>query len=330
MKENKLLYFLEGLACIFVILIHCDMSGIVGDLLEVIGRFAVPLFFMVSGYFNRNSDNKKIVKRIKKIIIIFIVSIVVYWVYLNIKDCIIDSSYNFLSYNLNLLSYTNILRMFLFNYTAFISSPLWFLIALLYCYIYNLILNKSKKSVPIFCYVFIFFMGYILNIFLLNKYDVTYNYLIRNWIFIGIPFYMLGKNIENIPLYKLNYNKIKFLIIFGLILSIIEKISIKIMFNGKMDVYIGTFLFTITLFIMALKKPDIAINDYIVKVGKEYSLNIYIIHYIFVSILKNIMPYYNIRINDFVIAIITICLSISLAILINKLKNFVNTKKLII
>ena len=35
----------KGIACIFVILIHCTFPSIVGEMLRAIARFAVPLFF---------------------------------------------------------------------------------------------------------------------------------------------------------------------------------------------------------------------------------------------------------------------------------------------
>ena len=39
----------KGIACIFVILIHCTFPSIVGEILRAIARFAVPLFFTVTG-----------------------------------------------------------------------------------------------------------------------------------------------------------------------------------------------------------------------------------------------------------------------------------------
>lgn len=48
---NNRLYFWEGIACIFVVLIHCQLPGRVGIVTETIARFAVPLFFSISGYY---------------------------------------------------------------------------------------------------------------------------------------------------------------------------------------------------------------------------------------------------------------------------------------
>ena len=43
--------FLKGLACIFVVLMHCEFPGMTGVIVQAISRFSVPFFFMVSGYF---------------------------------------------------------------------------------------------------------------------------------------------------------------------------------------------------------------------------------------------------------------------------------------
>ena len=52
MKQyNYCLDFIKGIACIFVVFMHCEFPGITGTLVQAISRFCVPLFFMVSGYF---------------------------------------------------------------------------------------------------------------------------------------------------------------------------------------------------------------------------------------------------------------------------------------
>ena len=48
---NYCLDFIKGLACIFVVLMHCEFPGVTGVAVQAISRFCVPFFFMVSGYF---------------------------------------------------------------------------------------------------------------------------------------------------------------------------------------------------------------------------------------------------------------------------------------
>lgn len=50
-QYNYCLDFVKGLACIFVVLMHCEFPGLLGTAVQAISRFCVPLFFMVSGYF---------------------------------------------------------------------------------------------------------------------------------------------------------------------------------------------------------------------------------------------------------------------------------------
>ena len=58
MKQyNYCLDFIKGIACIFVVFMHCEFPGIMGTVVQAISRFCVPLFFMVSGYFCYKSTN---------------------------------------------------------------------------------------------------------------------------------------------------------------------------------------------------------------------------------------------------------------------------------
>lgn len=58
MEKNNLLYYIRGGACILVILIHCELSGVIGQYITGISRIAVPIFFLTSGYYaNRKNIN---------------------------------------------------------------------------------------------------------------------------------------------------------------------------------------------------------------------------------------------------------------------------------
>lgn len=50
-EYNYCLDYIKGIACIFVVLMHCEFPGILGIAVQAVSRFCVPLFFMVSGYF---------------------------------------------------------------------------------------------------------------------------------------------------------------------------------------------------------------------------------------------------------------------------------------
>ena len=50
-KYNYCLDFMKGIACLFVVWMHCEFPGKTGVIVQAISRFCVPFFFMVSGYF---------------------------------------------------------------------------------------------------------------------------------------------------------------------------------------------------------------------------------------------------------------------------------------
>lgn len=50
-QYNYCLDFIKGIACMFVVFMHCEFPGILGTAVQAISRFCVPFFFMVSGYF---------------------------------------------------------------------------------------------------------------------------------------------------------------------------------------------------------------------------------------------------------------------------------------
>lgn len=67
-EKNHFLFFLEGFACINVIFIHCMFPSWLGVLVCGLARFAVPLFFIVSGYYlvpvNMNREQRDFEKNV--------------------------------------------------------------------------------------------------------------------------------------------------------------------------------------------------------------------------------------------------------------------------
>ena len=49
--RNKCLDGMKAIAACMVIFIHIDLPGQTGVFIEALSRFAVPFFFMISGYF---------------------------------------------------------------------------------------------------------------------------------------------------------------------------------------------------------------------------------------------------------------------------------------
>ena len=50
-EYNYCLDFIKGIACFFVVCMHCEFPGKAGMVVQCMTRFCVPFFFMVSGYY---------------------------------------------------------------------------------------------------------------------------------------------------------------------------------------------------------------------------------------------------------------------------------------
>ncbi len=76
--KNQSINLAKGIACIFVVFIHCQFPDKLGEYIVALGRFAVPFFALVTGYFSDFSDRKQSIeiaqKRLKGIIRLTIIS----------------------------------------------------------------------------------------------------------------------------------------------------------------------------------------------------------------------------------------------------------------
>lgn len=61
---NNAINILKGIACILVVWMHCEFPGVFGDYVQCIGRFSVPFFFAVSGYFCFYEDRMRLREKI--------------------------------------------------------------------------------------------------------------------------------------------------------------------------------------------------------------------------------------------------------------------------
>lgn len=94
--RNKCLNFFKGLACIMVIFIHFPFSGFFGSLIHNFAGFAVPLFFLISGYYSYNENREIVMKKLNRktlhILHLCIVSTLLYLSY-TIISCYIKGGY---------------------------------------------------------------------------------------------------------------------------------------------------------------------------------------------------------------------------------------------
>lgn len=284
MKNNTLNFF-KAIACVMVLLIHVPFSGVIGDILIIIARFGVPFFFMVSGYYSyKNKDNKKYIKRqLLKILKLSIFSILIYSI---VTPIIYSNSVNGFEPS-NVFNFMNLKFMILFN-NVNLGYHLWYLLALLYVYliyyVFTFIFNKNN-ILYIFIPILMFFSVFLSYLLCYNF--ISYNgIVVRNFLFIGLPFFMLGnlisKNKKNI-LYLLIKNT--FLII--MIIVSLFFVIFEYLIGFTSSIYLSSIILAINIFVLAEKNPTFFKNkNLLVIFGEKYSLSFYISHVMVYNILN--------------------------------------------
>lgn len=275
---------LRMIAALAVVMIHGCAENVY---VNAVSRFAVPIFFMISGYFYCVSKERQKL-RIQKM---FILMIAVNLAFFCFAFFIAFIKGNVVSYLTETFTIKNIVKFVFFNESKFgaYGAHLWFLSALLYCMIIDYFLsgffNKKKKCCA--AVIIILFLGY----FVIEKYSpmlVNLNFsalCVRNFLFLGLPYFWLGKLLRNIDVAKIKLNN--FVLILSIILLAAMTLAEKYMliiyfdFNGARDQYIFTIFLSLAIFILALKNPlenPGKISGFIAASGRKYSLGIYIIH----------------------------------------------------
>jgi hypothetical protein len=206
--RNKTFDKIKAVACILVILIHCKFPSVIGDLFEALARFGVPMFFAIAGVYlaKKNDDitlvRKGLSKKLKKTSIITLKIWGVYTVYSFIYAMAVNyGAAAWFHEKFNLFEFS---RLILFNSGKFIYDftyafdHLWYLLALIYvyglCYIFAPVMKTLSKPLAFILILFLYFGEFLQLFYPIRPFGISVSvwYVIRNWLFVGIPFTMLG------------------------------------------------------------------------------------------------------------------------------------------
>lgn len=147
MERKRYLDVAKGMALILVIWGHAGMS--IPGLGTAIIQFHMPLFFVVSGYLSRNSQEaigNRIIKKAKRLLVPYFIFSLIYLSFGVIKSFLLHQSVNVVEL-ISLLFYLN-------GNVVRIGTPMWFLPVLFFTdLIYTLIKKTENKYTNIICIV---------------------------------------------------------------------------------------------------------------------------------------------------------------------------------
>lgn len=133
-KRNYSVDIVKLIGAYVIVFLHFPPNGFAGLIVLTISRFAVPFFFIVSGYYSYQKERASI-RHIKKLIRLFVVSEILYF--------IVNAFQNGPVHWLHSTYTKAALWNFLLFQIPFASTHLWFLLALMLCYLFVMIFQKS-------------------------------------------------------------------------------------------------------------------------------------------------------------------------------------------
>lgn len=179
---------------IFVVQLH-TIPATVCPLLNVIARLAVPLFFLITGYYYTSIVEKgKYGVQLKRSFVgycIFSVLLDILWLYGSKNNV-------FYQWFMDTFNSISILNWVLINDTPGIGH-LWYLYAMLYSFIAIYVIDKLKIKVK-----WVIPILFLIGLYVGCK-GWPYSWY-RNWAFMGVPYILLGRIIfeyKEMLIYKL-------------------------------------------------------------------------------------------------------------------------------
>ena len=160
---------LKAFSAIAVVFIHYCFTG--GNIPQEVGmsirsfcRFAVPVFFCISGFFLTKPglfEPEKMVSKVKHIATILLVSSILYALFSMIWYPLVFKNWSITSFSADTFCADKIVKYFITN-APFVYAHLWFLLGLISCYLFCMFFYTNK------------------NYKILHHISHLYNWLLRN------------------------------------------------------------------------------------------------------------------------------------------------------
>ncbi len=295
--RNEGLDLLKGICAFLVVTIHCPMiPGIAGEIVTAVNRIAVPVFFMITGWFYETTVLRGREKgQIIKVLRLVIWSSLFYFVFNGLIAAVNGQLPDYFR------SYLSIKTFVLFF--ALTASPfhghLWYLSALLYVLILVGWFDRRFGRRKLYWLIPLL----LLCDLIIGKYSLLLwgrefpQSLVRNWVFVGMPYFLLGDcmafNQDRIIAF-VSEKKILtsvFFIVFVLTTLLEEYLLVSAGLNAERNHYISSTFLSITAFALAVqyKGRAMGIGAWLAGVGLKYSTMIYILHPAFITLFSLVL-----------------------------------------
>lgn len=274
--KNHCLNVWKGIAAFAVVLIHCTLPGVPGEIIKGIARFAVPLFFLISGYFAYGREDAVLRRRESHILRLYVGAVAVYYLWAALRYFLSRRTFAQMGAELFPDGGRTVSDLLLFNRTA-MAPHLWFMGALVYCYLFYRLLARKRLEERVYLLIPVLLAA---NLLLGEGRGLTGIVVPVRWIrsfwLMGFPFFLWGSWFacrEKQGGLRLHRGAGIALVAAGMILS-----SVECLWSGYDELYVGSILTAEGLFRLALAFPDLGKGSLLARIGERDSANIYLWH----------------------------------------------------
>lgn len=274
--KNDCLNVWKGIAAFAVVLIHCTLPGVPGEIIKGIARFAVPLFFLISGYFAYGREDAVLRRREIHILRLYVGAVAVYYLWAASRYFLSQRTFAQMGAELFPDGGRTVSDLLFFNRTA-MAPHLWFMGALVYCYLFYRLLARKRLEERAYLLIPVLLAA---NLLLgegrgLTGIAVPVRWIRSFWL-TGFPFFLWGSWFacrEKQGRLQLHRGAGMALVAGGMLLS-----SVECLWSGYDELYVGSILTAGGLFSLALAFADLGKGSLLARIGERDSANIYLWH----------------------------------------------------
>lgn len=291
--RNNTADILRIIAAYCVISLH-NMSGsgfFLAENVVAFCRFAVPLFFLISGYFSARFDRSRLKKQVLRLLMLTLTSNLAYFVIGLLRSLRTTGAAQFMREKFTRDALKNFL---LLNETP-LASHLWFFSALLYAVLLDYLIfirlmnsRWGRRAVTLLAWG-VLLGGYLYYHLGLTVFGKSFNWWdYRNFIFMGTPLYLLGKLFRGS---RLSGYRPHFLWLFGLFLLFSATAQAEFKFFGVREVYLSSYLAAGSLLMLANSWPlerAGRVSGFVAGLGRKYSLYVFTVHVFFLDEVREV------------------------------------------
>lgn len=272
---------LKFICAFLIVCMHFPFPSVAGQIINTLTRIAVPIFFMITGYFYTSVIRRKRQKhQLIKILKLTAAANLLYFAVYFFGHLVKGSLGSWLG---KVFSLKSIFNLLVFNESPF-GIHLWYLNALIYVLLIALLFSRLHK-LKLLCYAAPFL---IIAELILGRYSAFIfgsplsTIYTRNFLFLGIPCFAVGMILKKVQLFKTPAIPAVLSAVF-FATSLAEKFLPTMMgVETKRENYLSTTLMAISVFILFEliyeNRKTSAIESRMAVIGLKYSAWIYILH----------------------------------------------------